>query len=837
MVRDIHSYLMSWWGDHHKAVLRLAVAVMTVAAFVWLGYQFWRLLWPSSPIWPSSPTGATDLKVYHQLVHDWFAGKPVDRAFYPPASYAILWPLLGWLAVTPARWLWGATTVMVLAWFAYLIVQESAAKSRLERMFVALMLLSIYATGATIGNGQLIVHLLPALLSGLLLLHRGRGAKAKRRVPAGHDMGETASGRDIGETEPDWQAKQSPPRPLAPSPLLPSASGWGRDLLAAALIVVALVEPAISVPFLWLLLFLPGRARPAFLVSLGYIGLTLFAALFQKVTLASLFGYWLSIGSGEWLNPFSLFVLAILGFWSYRHRHVDLWILLGVTALVARFWTSHYWYNDLLILLPMVTLFRLAKRERSTDSGNLVAGVLLACTMLTMLAPGGLYLFPAPWNKMYVVGQKLIWIVMLIFLLDRARRENAVIQTGRQTASAHVLPFNDNVVLRRWIQLCRHWVLAVVHWPPPMAIAILLGFMLPALSLEYFSTPYGWIFLSWFLALMYFVLISKKRVIKFVCLNVGVVLLTVGLFEISLSKALLDIPEAFSPQLFTHSDILGHALLKESTATASKEVEGELLYEVVHTIDGHGLRIPPPHEANSRDCILFFGGSFTFGAGVQDDEAMPYQVGVKSGGRYQIYNFGVNGYGPHQMLAALEHGLVDDIIDCEPKYAIYQAIFHHIPRVAGFTHEHGPRYVLCEACPDDQQVRFAGDFSDYNFNTLFDDWQIYRNIRKNWGNSRPEVDLFLGIVAKSRDIIQTRYPSSEFHVLIWDNEGSPDKETVLRELKAQGIPLYYISAIIPDVDQHPAIYRLAFPYDWHPSARAHELIAEYVVSEIIRGKP
>lgn len=789
--------LTSWWGDHHKAVLRLAVALMTVVALVWLAYQFWRLLWPSSPIWPSSPTGAVDLKIFHQLVHDWFAGRPVDRAIYPPASYVILWPLLGGLAVTPARWLWGATTVMALAWLAYLIVQESTANSRLQRVFVVLMLFSMYPTGATIGNGQLIVHILPALLSGLLLLHRG-------------------------------------------------ASGWGRDLLAAALIVVALVEPAISVPFLWLLLFLPGRSRPAFLVLLGYIGLTFFAALFQKVALASLFAYWLSIGSGEWVNPLSLFVLAILGFWSYRHRHVNLWILLGVAALVARFWTSHYWYNDLLILLPMVTLFRLAKREQPTDDANIVAGVLLASTMLTMLAPGGLYLFPAPWNKMYVVGQKLIWIVMLIFLLDRARRENAVIQTVRQTAtrrpSAHVWRFKNDVVLVRWIQLCWHWALAVVHWPPPIAIAILLGFMLPALSLEYFSTPYGWIFLSWFLALMYFVLISKKRVIKFVCLNIGVLLLTVGLFEISLSKNIPDIPEVFSAKIFTRSDLLGHALLKETTTTASKEVEGQLLYEVVNTTDEHGLRIPPPHQANSRDCILFFGGSFTFGAGVEDDEAMPYQVGVKSGGRYQIYNFGVSGYGPHQMLAALEHGLVDDIIDCEPKYAIYQGIFDHINRVAGLTHEHGPRYVLSE----DKQVRFAGDFSltshasrkhDYKLNKPFDDWLIYQNIRKNWASNREEADLFLGIVAKSRDIIQTRYPSSEFHVLLWDNDASPDKETVLRELKAQGIPLHHISAIIPDVDEHPAIYRVAFPYDWHPSAHAYELMAEYVVNEIIQDNP
>ena len=71
----------------------------------------------------------------------------------------------------------------------------------------------------------------------------------------------------------------------------------------------------------------------------------------------------------------------------------------------------------------MVALFRIAKRGPSADGGDVVAGVLLAITMLTMLAPGGLYLFPPPWNILYVAGQAIIWIVVLIFLLHRARLE------------------------------------------------------------------------------------------------------------------------------------------------------------------------------------------------------------------------------------------------------------------------------------------------------------------------------------------------------------------------------------------------------------------------------
>lgn len=381
---------------------------MAVAALVWLGYEFWRLLGSATPMWPSSPRGAVDLRLRHREVQRWFAGRPVyselPGALYPPASYVILWPLLGWLAVTPARWLWAITTVAALAWLVSLTIRESGVPTRLECVFVALIPLAMYATGATIGNGQLIVHLLPLLMAGLLMLHHKH-------------------------------------------------CGWREDLIAAALIVVALVKPSISAPFFWIVLFVPGRLRPALLVVAGYILLTLFAAGFQDASLLSLIKGWLEHAqwgavwrtvrsAGDlpgglpafrlliWNLYASLFVLGALGVWVYYHRRVDLWLLLGVTALVALFWAYHGWYDDLLVLLPIIVLFRIARQEASTDGGGVVAGALLTFTLLTTLAPGGSYLLPQPWNMLYGTGQNIVWIMVFVFLVDRAWREQ---RTGSRT--------------------------------------------------------------------------------------------------------------------------------------------------------------------------------------------------------------------------------------------------------------------------------------------------------------------------------------------------------------------------------------------------------------------
>jgi hypothetical protein len=384
--------LRIWWTDRSKRLLHIAVVFLAALALLKLGDEFRRL------IWESGRSGAIDLRILHELVYRWFAGRSVYdeliTAVHPPGTYAILWPLLGWLAVAPARWLWAATTVAVLGWLAYLTVRESGADTSLERVFAALMLFSMNATGVTIGNGQLIVHLLPVLVAGLLLLQRGRG-------------------------------------------------GWREDLLAAAMLLVTLAKPSVSVPFFWIVLFISGRLRPALFVALGYVALTLFAASFQEPGLGRLLRGWLAnssalavrggyanlhvwlftLGLEQWILPASLLALMALGFWTYRHRHGDFWLLLGVAALVGRFWTYHRLYDDLLILLPMVTLFRIAKRSPSADGGDVVAGVLLAFTILAMLAPARLRYAPWPWYLLFTGGHALVWVAVLIFLLDRARRE------------------------------------------------------------------------------------------------------------------------------------------------------------------------------------------------------------------------------------------------------------------------------------------------------------------------------------------------------------------------------------------------------------------------------
>jgi hypothetical protein len=393
--------LQSLWMQHRRWLLPALVALMTIAAALKLEYQFRRL------VWETGPNGAIDIKYLHGFVAAWFSGQPVYeqyRALYPPATFVMLWPLLGWLSVTPARWYWAATSVVALPAIILLILRISGAKTSWERWFVALLLLSMSGTAVTIGNGQLILHILPALLAGVLVLERERNTLSE-------------------------------------------------DLAAAALLTWTLMKPSVAEPFLWVLLFGWKRWRPALLVLVMYSVLTLVAAAFRKEGLPALLEMFLTnastkvthfqgtrnihallaaSGLGKWMALSSCMMFAALGVWTFRYRYADRWVLVAVAALVARMWTYHRVYDDVLILLPELALFRIAKQSLSSDQRT-IAGLLLGLTALAMLCPGWLLDEPRQRAWIWTSSHVALWVLVLAYLMNYARhdRDGSIRIAGR----------------------------------------------------------------------------------------------------------------------------------------------------------------------------------------------------------------------------------------------------------------------------------------------------------------------------------------------------------------------------------------------------------------------
>src|SRR3954465_1612200 len=106
------------WIRHRWWLFPAIIALMAVAAVLKLEYQFRVLLW--------EPKGAIDLRPLHSLVHNWFVGRRVKAwIVYPPASFVLLWPLLGWFSLAAVRWVWAISFVGILAAIVFISIRIS----------------------------------------------------------------------------------------------------------------------------------------------------------------------------------------------------------------------------------------------------------------------------------------------------------------------------------------------------------------------------------------------------------------------------------------------------------------------------------------------------------------------------------------------------------------------------------------------------------------------------------------------------------------------------------------------------------------------------------------
>jgi hypothetical protein len=375
-------------------------------------------------------------------------------------------------------------------------------------------------------------------------------------------------------------------------------------------------------------------------------------------------------------------------------------------------------------------------------------------------------------------------------------------------------------------------------------------------ALKYFTIPYLWIFLAGSAALFVTAILDRRRRalwFNLACIGVGL-----GIFEYYLwasgSRGFVAhrVDEGnVETRIFAPHGQLGWAPRPGTVANQRRFFQGELLYDATYTIGPNGLRVSSPPAAgdsSSQECILFFGDSFMFGQGLEDHQTLPFRVHEKSMQRYRTYNFGVNGYGAHQMLSALQHGLVHDVVQCkrsQVSHVFYEGITEHIRRSAGrvWWQKRGPKYILDQ----DGEVRFDGRVEDDdNFEedrsligrlgTQIAKSMTYeaivqgRYVRKY---SRDTIDLYLGIIDEARSVARTEFPSAEFHVLLWD-EDNLDNRTIREGLRDRGITVHLMSDILPkyEPDDLNLSYRI-HERDPHPNALANELIAQYLVSQVL----
>lgn len=361
------------------------------------------------------------------------------------------------------------------------------------------------------------------------------------------------------------------------------------------------------------------------------------------------------------------------------------------------------------------------------------------------------------------------------------------------------------------------------------------------IKLKFLSAPFVLLPALWFILFLVATIVETRRSVKVVLFNISAILLILGLFEFYFWRDTIDkltySQPADSPYRIegkkydnTEDKILGYGLIKNSTRTVTSYYNDEVIYKATYTIDKNGLRISPPPLRPDAPAILFFGGSFTYGEGVNDDETMPYVTGILTGREYAVYNFAVHGHGPQHMLAEIEHGIVSSVLTHTPKFAIYQVISDHVNRLKGLEPwlVMGPHYSLNE------NGEIVPSSISSPLGTRLKGMKIGDN--KQEDTKQIDIQTFAGVVEKSKDLLAEKYPGIEFHVIFYEGEYNDLNQNIIKALETKNIKTHTLSSILKDDFKKAYTSPYTMPHDGHPTPFMHRIIADYVVNEIIGKK-
>jgi len=367
------------------------------------------------------------------------------------------------------------------------------------------------------------------------------------------------------------------------------------------------------------------------------------------------------------------------------------------------------------------------------------------------------------------------------------------------------------------------------------------------------KAPFFYLGLETFFVLLFISYkLKKHNFLKAFFFNLAIVVLLLGLAEAYFTWFRAPIIEGEQIKIkeeylqggdyYVSDAVRGYAAGANIKKRIRKSLGEEVLYDVIYTTNGNGLRVAP-HDLPERgkegeknyENAIFFGDSFTYGEGLNDHETLPYLFEDLSRGRYKVYNFGFHGYGPHQMLRIIETGLLEKIVvDQQPMVVIYEALIQHIERVSGkmIWDAKVPRYKLSPS----GMAEYAGTFTD--------DPSLKENLKHTKDLSNPksqllakltrinrtqeDIKLFVQIVLQVKYLLEKRH-KARFYVVVW-TFGDKDDGKVIDDLKKSAIDIITVDQIFKEYKDPMEKYMIEV--DNHPTKLANERLAKYLLEYI-----
>jgi hypothetical protein len=319
-----------------------------------------------------------------------------------------------------------------------------------------------------------------------------------------------------------------------------------------------------------------------------------------------------------------------------------------------------------------------------------------------------------------------------------------------------------------------------------------------------------------------------------IVLGVGLAITPVIVLEICLGYLMLSksplIKQISGPvkKVSVQHPILGYAPHKDiSWQSIEKTADQRTIYDVRYSIDQIGRRIVPLARSGAQKFAIFFGCSFTFGEGLNDNETLAYYFSEKEPS-FQGHNYGYSGYGPQHMFMQLQQPDFKLDVSQNEGIAIYVFIDAHLERLLGSQYSFNK---WCKHCPSlaldsNLKVRYQGSFSKSRplLSLIYEilkhsNISKYFNINIKSRPSREALTLLLEVIKQSKDRFIDHFPKGKFYVLLYP--GSKLAKEISSPLVAEGIHILNFS----DFTYLRRGEYVIDPEDIHPSSAANRELA------------
>lgn len=242
-----------------------------------------------------------------------------------------------------------------------------------------------------------------------------------------------------------------------------------------------------------------------------------------------------------------------------------------------------------------------------------------------------------------------------------------------------------------------------------------------------------------------------------------------------------------------------------------------------------GRRYTPMSEEDRNKFAVFFGDSFTFGTGVNDNETLPFYFGQVSP-EYRPYNYGFPGGSVQNMYCKLLTRELQREIKEPGGFAFYWFFGFHTIRVVGGMPAFN-KWTDVTACFEvrNDHLTYMGNFREVHpYRSLLYDL-VYMSNTCRYANfflplwySQKDFEVTARMLLESARLFKEQFPASEFIILFWDDRTpyTPVKDRV----ETKGIRTLSVKEFLGGVD-NPLELKEILP-DGHLTGEGYKRIAE-----------